>query len=166
MIESRAEISPCGLYRYSLLRRWAPGPTLGIFMLNPSKADAHTDDPTIRRCLGFGQAFNFGAIEIGNVGAYRATSPRDFFAATAPFGPRNRDAIAEISERVDWVIVAWGALPKRPVWVREEAALLLDALSTRHDLYSLDVTKHGFPAHPLYLPGDLKPVLYRPRIRS
>ena len=52
-----AIISECRQYRYVLKRnvpqivRWVK-PMLFI-MLNPSKADAEVDDPTIRRCFRF-----------------------------------------------------------------------------------------------------------------
>jgi len=49
-----ADVSECGLFRYSLTREWFPAlPPLGFVMLNPSTADAIADDPTIRRCVGF-----------------------------------------------------------------------------------------------------------------
>jgi hypothetical protein len=40
MIESSAVISPCGLYRYILVRCWDSQPMLGALWLNPSTADA------------------------------------------------------------------------------------------------------------------------------
>jgi hypothetical protein len=54
-----AVLSPCGTYRYQLRRqlarggRPAAGPPLVFLMLNPSTADAVTDDATIRRCRAF-----------------------------------------------------------------------------------------------------------------
>src|SRR4026208_2484913 len=55
-----ATISACTRYRYSLRRTWAEGCAIVCFiMLNPSTADADIDDPTIRRCIGFGKSWNF-----------------------------------------------------------------------------------------------------------
>jgi hypothetical protein len=53
LTQSAAVVSECGLYSYSLTRRWAHGPKALFVMLNPSTADAMVDDPTIRRCIGF-----------------------------------------------------------------------------------------------------------------
>ena len=60
---SEAVISRCGLYRYSLIREWDPMKKwCGWIMLNPSTADASTDDPTVRRCMGFAKLMNAGGI--------------------------------------------------------------------------------------------------------
>lgn len=49
-----ALISECGRYRYALTRTWDTRRTAVAFvMLNPSTADATTDDPTVRRCASF-----------------------------------------------------------------------------------------------------------------
>lgn len=51
-----ADISLCGRYRYRLTRTLTgPGMPLVFVMLNPSVGDASIDDPTIRRCIGFGE---------------------------------------------------------------------------------------------------------------
>lgn len=36
-------------------------------MLNPSRADATDDDPTVRRCLGFASAWGYGSLLIHNL---------------------------------------------------------------------------------------------------
>ena len=165
-LESKASISPDGTYRYALLRRWAEGPSLAFVMLNPSTADAQMDDPTIRRCVGFGRTLGFGALEIGNLGALRATNPDDFFRSPAPIGDLNDYVLDQIADRAQQVIVAWGALPAKPAWVRARAEKVLLKLTAHRDVYALRVTAGGFPSHPLYLPADLKPVLFRARRRA
>ena len=43
-------------YRYRLSRLWNADKSIVAFvMLNPSTADATTDDPTIRRCLNYAE---------------------------------------------------------------------------------------------------------------
>src|SRR5689334_20041621 len=74
-IVKSAVLSPCGLYRYRLTRRWGDGPALLFVMLNPSTADATEDDPTIRRCTGFAKREGMPAIEVVNLFAWRATDP-------------------------------------------------------------------------------------------
>jgi hypothetical protein len=73
-----AEFSDCGTYRYALWRTWnALQPGVLFVGLNPSTADATTDDPTIRRCIGFAKRWGYGGITMANVFAYRATDPRE-----------------------------------------------------------------------------------------
>lgn len=82
-----AVLSPCGRYRYELTRRWAPGPLVGWVMLNPSRADAHTDDPTVRRCVGFAHRWGYGGLIIRNLYALRATDPAALADHLDPVGP-------------------------------------------------------------------------------
>jgi len=61
-----------GDYRYHLWRTWdETRPRLLWVMLNPSTADGETDDPTVRRCIGFSKGWGYGSIEIVNLFAYR-----------------------------------------------------------------------------------------------
>src|SRR5689334_10316767 len=66
-----------GMYRYSLWREWSTdSPPVTFIMLNPSTADDWKDDSTIRRCIGFARTWGFGALEVVNLFAYRATDSR------------------------------------------------------------------------------------------
>ena len=58
-----ALFSPCRTFRYRLGRRWSDGPVLAFIMLNPSRADEHIDDPSVRRCIGFAQRLGYGGLE-------------------------------------------------------------------------------------------------------
>ncbi|MFM7320548.1 MAG: DUF1643 domain-containing protein, partial [Armatimonadota bacterium] len=75
-----ATLSECGRYRYRLERRWSGEPDDGdavVFVgLNPSTADAGSDDPTLRRCVGFARAWGFPAVVLVNGFALRAADPR------------------------------------------------------------------------------------------
>jgi hypothetical protein len=114
-----AVLSPDGIYRYSLHRDWR-SPTLvrssrwvTFVMLNPSVADADTDDPTIRRCVGFAKAMGGTGLVVVNLYAYRATRPADLWAARDPVGPDNNHylatALALATEHDSPVVAAWGA---------------------------------------------------------
>ena len=108
-LKKSAEISECGQYRYRLSRRWGPGlPTLFI-MLNPSTADAEIDDPTIRRCMGFAKSWGRDGIEVVNLFAFQATSPKDMQTAADPVGPENEVHVEEAVAECFEVICAWGA---------------------------------------------------------
>jgi len=81
-VTGAAEISPCGLYRYTLWRWFGMGDrTVRFIGLNPSTADANQDDPTIRRCADFARRWGFDRLCMVNLFAYRATDPRELPAA-------------------------------------------------------------------------------------
>jgi hypothetical protein len=148
-----AVISDCGLYRYRLDRRWAPGPTVAWIMLNPSTADADTDDPTLRRILAFSRGWGFGALRVVNLYAYRATEPADLWRAADPVGPDNDRHIAAAVSCVE-VVAAWGA-NARPDRIAAVLALIARAPGAGR-VHALAVTKSGQPRHPLYLAGSLE----------
>src|SRR6185503_3934300 len=79
-------------------------------MLNPSTADGSVDDPTIRRCVGFAKAWNYEAISVVNLFAFRATEPAALFAAgDSIHGPRNQEVIERTARDAGLIIAAWGA---------------------------------------------------------
>lgn len=152
---SYARISDDGVYRYTLGRQWVGGDGTAVFvMLNPSTADAATDDPTIRRCIGFAKTLGCGGLHVVNLYAYRATRPADLWLATDPVGPENdkvlRAAFLTAYGEGSPVIAAWGVNAKPS---RARAVGLL-ATSAGVGLSALGVTKAGAPRHPLYLRSD------------
>jgi hypothetical protein len=156
-MESGAVLSDCGRYRYRLWRLWDRWEPRALFvMLNPSTADAEQDDPTIRRCIGFAKSWNYGGIEVVNVFALRATDPGELRKHPAPVGPANLSHIEDAVMTAGVVICAWGAHP----FAREAAARTLGWMLKvrRSSVMCLRQTKGGHPAHPLYLPADLRPV--------
>lgn len=150
-----AVVSPCGLYRYRLSRRWGDGIPLLFVMLNPSRADAEVDDPTIRKCLRFAHVVGRSGIEVVNLFAYRATDPRKLRAVTDPVGPANDAHIVGAAHACGrTAVVAWGRV------VREEQrarAMVVTYMLRRIDceLLCLKANGDGSPAHPLYLHGDI-----------
>lgn len=75
-----ADISDCGLYRYTLRVEWpcdlfAEPRILGAMLLNPSTADALKDDQTSRKLEGFARRWGFSGYSIWNPFAYRTPSP-------------------------------------------------------------------------------------------
>lgn len=153
-----AELSGCGTYRYRLTRHWdSDRPPMTFVMLNPSTADAHFDDPTIRRCIGFAKREGAGGIAVVNLYAYRATDPRDLPNDGSKIGPKNEvylyDAIQEANGRP--IVCAWGTKGDGSFFVQW-------AKGYGANLMALGVTKEGFPKHPLYLASDA-PLMPYPR---
>ena len=153
--QATATFDPTRTYRYRLSRTWDPtGPTLAFVMLNPSTADAEVLDPTVRRCVGFARSWGFGALEVVNLFAFRATDPRDLLLAAAPVGPDNDRAIVDAASAADRVVVAWGIRGTHLGRARAVAALLR-ATSVRP--LALAMTRDGHPRHPLYVRADTRP---------
>src|SRR5262245_40940750 len=96
-------------YRYRLDRRWSGGGVLcGCIMLNPSRAHERSDDPTIRRCIGFAKGWGYAGLIVGNLFALRATDPTMLLAARDPVrGGTNALALANLIDEAALIICAW-----------------------------------------------------------
>lgn len=144
-----------GRYRYSLRRRWAEGAPMLWVMLNPSTADAETDDATMRRVIAFSKRFGAPACRVVNLFALRSRNPSDLLAAEDPVGPRNDEFLSEaILTSRGGPICAWGAVHPKLRWRLKQAWGFLCG----SDVYCLGTTKTGDPRHPLYLRADARMV--------
>jgi len=150
-----AIISKCGYYRYVLLRFWGQTPdeenVLPFIGLNPSKADAEEDDPTIRRCVAFAQREGYKGLLMLNLYAFRATKPKDLLKCPYQVGEYNMEVLMGLSQIADKVIICCGA---PPVGFNKEifTARMMAVVSCFKNVYSFGTTKEGYPRHPLYLP--------------
>lgn len=156
-----AYISPDGIYRYWLRRqidelykirqKWRP---IVFVMLNPSTADADTDDQTIRRCISFARAWGYSELIVVNLYAFRATDPKLLINNPAAIGRFNDSAIAASIEN-KMTVVAWGnnAPSDRVAEFCEIAARRLPPFNS---LWCLGTTKSGSPRHPCRLAADTK----------
>lgn len=149
-----AVISECGRYRYELTRRWDDGPVLEFDMLNPSTAGADYDDNTIRRCVGFAQRWGYGALLVRNLYPLRATNPEALLGYRAPDWEsalrKNLDYLNDDS--ADCTIAAFGTHAAVLEWFNAGHRI------RRHRMFCLEVTKYGWPKHPLYVPSNRTPV--------
>jgi hypothetical protein len=148
----RARFSACGRYRWWLQRRWDPGaPPLLFIGLNPSRADAERDDPTLRRLIGFARGWGYGALEVLNLFAAVSPSPAALRRLADPVGAEAdswiRRRLAACPTAPLWL--GWGALGG---WCGREAAVL--PLLRGRRLLALGSTRGGQPRHPLYLPAS------------
>ena len=161
-MRKRATLGGAGRYRYSLERVWRPeGPRAAFVLLNPSTADAHQDDPTLRRCAGFARATGAGGLEVVNLFALRTPDPDRLAQAADPVGPANRRAQRRAVLRADTVILGWGAAPLAV----QEATRFLACLGrwqaqTGAPVLCLGTTRSGAPRHPLYVPARTPLVTY------
>ena len=144
-MKGSAHFSRCGQYRYQLSRCWDPTMSRCTFIgLNPSTADANTNDPTIRRVISFAQEEGFGGVIVCNLFAFRATRPEDLKASIDPVGPRNNFWIRRSIAESDLTVVAWG----NHGTFNNRAARVLRYLTGP---MCLGTTSLGQPKHPLYL---------------
>jgi hypothetical protein len=150
-IDYRAVFDINGNYRYSLWRVWsAYHPRITFVLLNPSTADEYKNDSTIRRCIGFARAWNFGSMEVVNLFAYRATDYRELFKVRDPVGEENNRFLMQAVERCSTVVLGWGT--RGTLLGRDHQVMSLFA--DRKDVHCLGITKAGQPRHPLYVKGD------------
>ena len=156
-LQSSADIR--GPYRYNLERRWGPGRAFVVIGCNPSTADATTDDPTIRRCVGFARSHGCDALVMVNLFAWRATDVAELGGNHGDVvGPENDGAILVACLTGDPLVVcAWGSRAKLPPRRRSRCDELV-ALLRQHEveLHTLARTAAGGPGHPLYLPSALR----------
>ena len=159
-----AEFSSCSRFRYSLTREWdATRPWCCFIGLNPSTADANTDDPTIRRCVGFAKSWGYGNLLMLNLFAYRTPSPKEMFNAwkrgTDIIGGAENyfTSLQRKMNKAAVTVAAWGA---------HGGGRGLDALLHLRGLHYLALNSDGSPKHPLYLRGDLLPISYTLQSRS
>ena len=151
-----AQFDRYGRYRYSLRRRWkGSGKPVLFVMLNPSTANALTDDPTIRRCIGFARSWHYPAVEVVNLFAYRATLPEDLKNAPDPVGAENDKHLLAAAHRSGSIVLAWGIHGTIGGRDREVLKLLE---KEGYELNCLGVTRQGHPRHVLYLKKSPHPV--------
>jgi hypothetical protein len=150
-----AVLSSDGAYRYVLTRTWAQsGRKIAFVCLNPSTADAHVDDPTVRKCMRLAAKWGGGCLSIVNLFAFRSTDPSRLRLVDDPIGPDNDDWLSHTIGSSDVVVAAWGC--HGTLRGRNEAVLE----RFRGRFQALRLTRDGHPSHPLYLPEHLVPVRF------
>lgn len=155
-----ALLSPDRCYRYKLERTWDRSRPACVFIgLNPSTADEHNLDPTLRRCVRFADGWGYGSFLMLNIFAWRSSLRTALRIVDDPVGPNNNFWIADAAHDHEYkrFIACWGTHGKyldRGEHVRNifrEAGTLL---------YHLGLTKDGYPKHPLYLSSTTEPTLW------
>lgn len=158
LMKKGAVIDKTGFYRYSLWREWDIAKSKIVFiMLNPSKADASIDDPTLRRCISFAKFWDYGSLIVVNLFAFRTASPLELKKVDDPVGKQNDRYLKKAIKSADRVVVAWGNNGK----LMQRDRLVLELLS-KHNIqpHCLGITKSGYPRHPLYVMCSKEPVIY------
>lgn len=158
-MKNTATFSPCRKYRYTLWRCWKnlfsqDSEYIMFIGLNPSTADEIINDNTIRRCIGYAKDWGYTGLCMMNIFAFRATQPKNMRMVEDPIGPDNDRELINMAKLCNMVVAAWGNDGKYMNRGKQVRAMI-------PDLHYLRLTAGGFPAHPLYLPKKLKPILWK-----
>jgi hypothetical protein len=151
-----ALVSPCGVWRYWLARRWNhahPWKDVCFIGLNPSTADGMKDDATVRRWRGYAKSWGYDGFWAVNLYGLRSTQPKILWAHHNATGPENDEWIVRIARKCRLVVACWGNNAEcfRVEEVRRKLA------RCGIELYCIAETKSGRPAHPLRLSKTLQP---------
>lgn len=157
---NKAIFSEDRVYRYFWSRVWDDTlPRLGFILLNPSTADEHQGDPTVNRCVERAKRLGYGSIRLGNIFAYRSTDPHQLKSVADPVGEKNDSYLRGILAYCRVTIVGWGN--HGLLHGRGDAVVIL-ARMLNVPVYSLGMTAHRQPTHPLYLSYDRPLQLFQP----
>ncbi|MFN6352757.1 MAG: DUF1643 domain-containing protein [Cyanobacteriota bacterium] len=162
-----AHFSPCGRYRWWLLRPWCPDRSAIVFLgLNPSTANGNRDDPTLRRLRGLAARWGHGRLLVLNLFSRVGSDPAQLRRCPQPVG-EHTDA---------WLATALGWLQAQPqhapgppprVWVgwghqgglHGRHRVMLDVLRCwGGEVVCVGVTREGYPRHPLYCRASQPPL--------
>lgn len=146
-----ATLSPCGVYRLRLEREIGGDGPIGMFYwVNPSTADADTDDASSRKGIGFAKRLGWSRYHLVNLFAYRAKDIRDLRMARDPVGPENDAYIEQAMREADVHVVGWGSQAKLPEALRgrwKDVVRIADRVGCK--LHCIGTCDDGHPRHPL-----------------
>lgn len=137
-------------YRYALMRRWDMKKDLIMFIgLNPSRANATFNDPTITRCINFAKAWGYGGLFFGNLFALRSPDPKIVKNNLEnAIGEENCHWLHCMARESKVIVLCWGSWPfieraKSDIqWIIDE---------NYEKIRAFGLNKDGNPKHPLYL---------------
>lgn len=149
------EVSPCGKFRYELTRSWdRTRPTIAFVMLNPSTADAADDDPTIRKCIGFGNRWGYGELRVYNLWAYRATDPANVPSTSGWEEEYRNIEYLKKATASSSIVCAWGSTHIGKIDPIKRAQAFQLNIWAERSFFALAVNQDGNPRHPLYVRND------------
>jgi hypothetical protein len=150
---SGAHFSACRKYRYYLWRIWdETKPMVAFIGLNPSTANESENDPTIRRVVSFANSWGFGGVYMLNLFAYCSPYPKELNVCDDPVFD-NDYYLKFIASTVDEIIFAWGNY-------KEAKERSIHVSKMFPDAKCLIKNNDGTPRHPLYVPGNTKPISF------
>lgn len=147
-----AEFSVDRKRRLVLWRKWDEEKPMVMFIgLNPSIANEHEDDPTIRRVKGFARDWGYGGFYMLNLFTQVTPKPEELVAIKNQM--TDFRLLRRYSEKSKLVVFAWGNFKEAIIRGEKCATMLPGAMS-------LGLNSNGSPKHPLYIPANAQPFEY------
>ncbi len=152
--------------RFKLTREWSSPMfarsrgTVNFIMLNPSVADDQSDDPTIRKCIGFADRWGYAALVVTNLIPIISTDPWKL-PPWHGVDSENRAYLLDCARKADLVTVAWGSVPgslAKQIALAEHIYLLRH--STAVKFHCIGWTRKGDPLHPSRAPYTDRPIVW------
>jgi len=153
-MEKDAKFSDCGKYRFWLSRIWENRlPKLMLIGLNPSTANAETDDPTIRSIIRIVGYNGFGGFYMTNLFPYITPKPSELDRSDKMLD-YNDHILMRLRIGIPNICFCWGTFD---VLGRDKVIKELFPHAS-----CLGMNKDGSPKHPLFLKTktDLIPYIY------
>ncbi|MBX9661888.1 DUF1643 domain-containing protein [Novosphingobium sp.] len=163
--------------RYSLSRKWGPGPLACVIGHNPSTADGLQDDPTTRWWNAWFALFGFGGYVAVNLYPWRSSDPAEVYRRVdgidgGDWGARddlyysNLECVTHWAKAADQVFVCWGAIARECQWLDHVIDEIQNGEGQHPDLWCWGKTASGAPKHPMArgahrIAPDQKPILWR-----
>lgn len=163
--------------RWTLTRKWGPGPRACVIGHNPSTADGLQDDPTTRWWNAWFQLFGFGGYVAVNLYPWRSSDPAEVYrrvdsidggdwSARDDLYYSNLDTVVSWAKAADQVFVCWGAIARECNWLDHVIEEIQSGVAPYPDLWCWGKTGSGAPKHPMArgarrIPPDQKPILWR-----
>ncbi len=146
-------------YRYALFRLWdLQAPNVMFIGLNPSTANEHDNDPTIRRVIDFAQRWGYGGLCMMNLFALVSSDPKRLLTCDDPVGDNDR-WLEQTFQKCQDVVFAWGAFPE----AKQRAEKVMKMFPTAT---CLGINQDGSPKHPLYLPKNTSMINFKNDINA
>lgn len=142
-----AIFSQCRNYRYTLCRIWDESKTIVMCVgLNPSTANAESDDPTIRSLIRILTNLGFGGLQMVNL--FALISPDPTALRTCPDPVKDNDKyIINISNQCEVIVFCWGNFKQAEYRATKLKQWFPSAMC-------FGKNSSGTPKHPLYLKGN------------
>ena len=158
-----AFFSKCGKHRYWLFRQWdAEKPKIQFIGLNPSTANAESDDATIRNIVRISNALGYGGLYMTNCFSIISSDP-DILKSVPLDGDEqveNKHSLLSVARDCTATVFAWGGFAA----VKETG---MDSMLAGifPNAQALGFNADGSPFHPrrlTYIKGALdNPALYK-----